>query len=159
MHTCTVERAHGVDCLASSMTFHEQESAAFGTKEPTPLSKTLHISLLEQTYYLDVHTRTHTHTRTLNHSWSSNTSNIIIGAYLPTFRKVEVGTFEMWCNLDYDREAIIARAKRSFRGWSHRFSRGFGGILPRENFENRDCQISIFLMFWSMILHNYCKKK
>ena len=31
--------------------------------------------------------------------------------YLPTFWKVEVGTLEMWCELDSDCEAIIATAK------------------------------------------------
>ena len=32
---------------------------------------------------------------------------------LANFWKVEVGTLEKWCDLDYDREAIIARAKPS----------------------------------------------
>ena len=77
---------------------------------------------------------------------------------LVNFWKVEVGTLEICCDLDYDhddREVIIARAKPSL------FCRGVRGHAHPENFENRsrDCQIRIFLMFRSTILHFYCKKK
>ena len=73
--------------------------------------------------------------------------------YLPTFGKLKSG------HLRWDVILTTVIAKRSLRGRSPRFSRGVRGHAPPENFENRDCQIRIFLMFWSMILHIYCKEK
>ena len=60
--------------------------------------------------------------------------------YLPTFGKLKSG------HLRYD-VILTMIAKRSLRGRSPRFSRGVRGMLPRENFENRGCQIRIFQCF------------